>query len=325
MNGRVHVIGAATSAGAHGAGQEQAPATFRRYGLLKRLTEFGVEAVDHGDVVHLRMRPDPKHPRLGSADRVVDAAHTVAGHVQHLLETGPDDRVLVLGGDCTIQLGVIAGAKAAVGDSVGLAYIDLDCDLTSPANGNGIADWMGVTHLLDAPDADPRLSSLDGQPPLLTTDALRLVAADLATPYEQQRLEDLGITRYTSTEVEADPDGIVRELNSWTNGLDLLSVHIDVDVLDQTKFPIAEEQRDSPGLTLDVLTHVVSGLMAHPAARVLSVCEVNPSRPHDPAAAFGSLISLLTASLAGPSAASGPQSTIVYRARVDVSRSAARL
>jgi hypothetical protein len=34
MNGRVHVIGAATSAGAHGAGQEQAPATFRRYGVL---------------------------------------------------------------------------------------------------------------------------------------------------------------------------------------------------------------------------------------------------------------------------------------------------
>ena len=300
MTGRVHVIGAATSAGAHGPGQEEAPDAFRRHGLMERLADAGLEATDHGNVVWLRMHPDPEHPRLASAARVVDAAHTVAGHVQHVLETGPDDRVLVLGGDCTIQLGVVAGAKAAVGGSVGLAYIDLDCDLTSPANGNGIADWMGLTHLLDAPDADPRLSGLGGQPPLLTADRLRLVAADLATPYEQQRLEELDLTRYTSTEVHADTDRVVRELTSWADHLDLLSVHLDVDVLDQTEFPIAEEQRDTPGLSLEVLAHVVSGLMAHPTARILSVCEVNPARPPDPIAAFGSLISLLTTSFADP-------------------------
>jgi len=298
MNGCVHVVGAATSAGAHGSGQEAAPNAFRQHGLLEQLADSGTEVVDHGDVVRFRMRPDPEHPRLGSADRVVHAARTVALHVQHLLEGGPHERVLVLGGDCTIQLGVIAGAKAAVGDSVGLAYIDLDCDLTSPANGNGIADWMGVTHLLDAPDADPRLSGLDGRPPLLATDTLRLVAADLATAYEQQRLHDLGITRYTSRQVEADTVTVVEELASWADGLDLLSVHLDVDVLDQTEFPIAQEQRDTPGLTLTTLQHLVCGLMTHPAARVLTVCEVNPTRPPDPAAAFGSLIGLLTASLA---------------------------
>ncbi len=246
------------------------------------------------------MRPDPDHPRLGSADHVVDAARKVADCVQSLLHASPADRVLVLGGDCTIQLGVVAGAKAAVGDAVGLAYIDLDCDLTSPANGNGFADWMGVTHLLDAPDADPRLAGLDGRPPLLTTDTLRLVAADLATPYEQQRLDDLGITRYTSARVAADPAGIARELIAWAEGLELLSVHVDVDVLDQVQFPIAQEERDAPGLTVEVLGHLVAGIMASPVARVLTVCEVNPDRPHEPAAAFASLIGLLAAALAGP-------------------------
>ena len=302
MTGRVHVVGAASSAGAHGPGQEQAPTTFRGYGLLERLAGAGLEPADHGDVVHCRMRPDPEHPRLRSADRVVAAARTVADHVQRLLGEGRDDRVLVLGGDCTVQLGVVAGAKAAVGDSVGVAYIDLDCDLTSPRSGNGFADWMGVTHLLDAPDADPRLAGLGGRPPLLTADTLRLVAADLATPYEQQRLEDLGITRYTSTQVTADLSGIVRELRSWADGLAVLSVHVDVDVLDQTRFPIAEEQRDTPGLTLEVLTHLVAGLMAHRAARVLTVCEVNPHRPHEPAAAFDSLIDLLASALDGSGA-----------------------
>ena len=156
---------------------------------------------------------------------------------------------------------------------------------------------MGITHLLDAPDADPRLAALDGHPPLLTPDALRLVAADLATGYEQRRLETLGITRYPSAEVEADPDGVLGELRSWADGLDLLSVHVDVDVLDQTRFPIAEEQRDTPGLSLETLGRLVAGLMAHPAARTLTICEINPSRPPDPPAALGSLVDLIAEAL----------------------------
>ncbi|MDN4612823.1 arginase family protein [Leifsonia sp. F6_8S_P_1B] len=298
MTGRVHVIGAATSAGAHGPGQELAPAAFRRYGLLAGLAESGLEVVDHGDVVTATMRPDPGHSGVADVDRVIEAARTVSRSVQEVLEADPTGRVLVLGGDCTIQLGVIAGAKAVQGDSVALAYIDLDCDLTSPANGNGIADWMGVTHLLDAPDAYRPLSGIDGRPPLLTADRLRLIAADRATPYEQRRLDELGLIRYTSEQVSASTTDVAAELGAWADGVDLLSVHVDVDVLDQTAFLIAEEQRDVPGLSLATLDRLVSALMAHPAARVLTITEVNPSRPPDPAAAFGALNDLVIAALA---------------------------
>lgn len=154
----------ATSAGAHGPGQERAPEAFRRYGLVDRLTGSGVEVVGHGDVVRLRMRPDPEHPDLRDADRVVAAATVVAAHVEEALSAGDGDRVLELGGDCTVQLGVVACAKSPHIGSVGLAYIDLDCDLTSPADGNGFADWQGVTHLLDAPDADPSMDVLRCSP-----------------------------------------------------------------------------------------------------------------------------------------------------------------
>ena len=37
-----------------------------------------------------------------------------------------DEAVLVLGGDCTIELGTVAGALHEA-ESVGLVYIDLDC------------------------------------------------------------------------------------------------------------------------------------------------------------------------------------------------------
>ncbi len=302
MSARVHVVGAASSAGAHGPGQEHAPAAFRRHGLLERLAQEGVQVVDHGDVVHHRMRPDPGRPALGSVEQVLDAAVKVAEAVRPLLEADPEDRILVLGGDCTLQLGVVAGARAAMGDAVGLAYIDLDCDLTSPTDGNGIADWMGVTHLLDAPDADARLAGIDGRPPLLTADTLRLVASDLATPYEQQRLDALALIRYPSAQVDENVLDIVHELGSWADDLTLLSVHVDVDVLDQTRFPIAEERRDNPGLSLESLTRLVSGLMSHRTARILTICEVNPDRPADPAVAFTALIGMITAAFVEPGA-----------------------
>ncbi|WP_151525682.1 arginase family protein [Serinicoccus kebangsaanensis] len=302
MSRRVHVVGAATSAGAHGPGQELAPAALREAGLLRRLQDRGLEVVEHGDVVQLRMRPDDEHPALRSAARVVAAATTVADHVERLLTESAEDRILVLGGDCTIQLGVVAGARAARGDRVGLAYVDLDCDLTSPVEGNGFADWMGVTHLVGAPDADPRLAGLGGPPPMVTPDTLRLVGADLATPYEQRRLADLALTRYTTEEITTDTAGVVAELTAWADDLDLLSVHVDVDVLDQRLFPVAEEQRDTPGLGLETLGVLTAGLMGHPAARVLTVCEVNPARPPDPGTALASLNDLLAGAMTAPPA-----------------------
>lgn len=297
---RVHIVGAATSAAAHGPGQERAPEAFRAHGLLERLTAAGLEVIDHGDVVHFRMEPDPDHPKLQSVDRVVEAARTVAGQVQRISQSEPDARILVLGGDCSIQLGVIAGAKAAAGAPharVGLAYIDLDCDLTSPQSGNGIADWMGITHLLDAPDADARLASLGGPRPLLTRHTLRLVAADRANAYEQSRIDDLSLTRYLSQQVEEHTADVLAELAAWADGLSLLSVHVDVDVLDQTAFPIAEEQRSDPGLSVAGLGRLVTGLMSHPTARIITICEVNPDRPDDPASAFAELNTMLAAAL----------------------------
>ena len=55
--------------------------------------------------------------------------------------------VLVLGGDCTITLGVLAGLQRVEPDA-GLVYFDGDADLSMPGAGSGILDAMGIAHLL---------------------------------------------------------------------------------------------------------------------------------------------------------------------------------
>lgn len=155
------VIGAPSSAGAYGAGQENTPGTFRNHGLLDALTLSGRHVIDRGDGPVVCWRRDEVHPEAANAGFVAHVARVLADSVAAAFADGHD--VLVLGGDCTIELGTVTGALQDQ-SSVALAYIDLDSDLNTPATGDGILDWMGVAHILGAPGALPELASLAGQP-----------------------------------------------------------------------------------------------------------------------------------------------------------------
>lgn len=51
----------------------------------------------------------------------------------------------MLGGDCTVELGTVAGALRGE-DSIGLIYVDLDTDLNPPEASDGALDWT-VLHI----------------------------------------------------------------------------------------------------------------------------------------------------------------------------------
>jgi len=146
MTGRLDIIGAPSSAGAYAPGQERAPAAIRAAGLLASLAERGIAVLDRGDVPGFRWRVDRANPRAMNAEAAAGVARTVADRVAEGLAEGA--AILVLGGDCTVELGTVAGASLNA-DDLGLIYIDLDTDLNTPDSvGDGALDWMGVAHLL---------------------------------------------------------------------------------------------------------------------------------------------------------------------------------
>src|SRR5687768_11280081 len=134
------VIGAPSSAGAYAPGQEKAPAAFRRHGLIHSLGRTGRAVGDRGDVKGFRWRPDLERPAAMNLPAVRATAAAVAERVAEAMSAG--EAVLVLGGDCTIELGVVAGALRGTG-SVGLVYLDGDADLNVPATSDGALDWTG--------------------------------------------------------------------------------------------------------------------------------------------------------------------------------------
>ena len=271
----LHVIGAPSSAGAYAPGQERAPQALREAGLLDRLRGRGVAVDDRGDVPGFRWRVDREHARAMNSELALAVARSVSNEVARSL--ADEAAVLVLGGDCTIEIGTVAGASKN-SEQVGLVYIDLDADLNTPeTTEDGALDWMGVAHLLGLPGTVPALGSLGSRRPMLSPDEIMLFAVDNITPPEREVIDTHGIAAVPYADVRADPAGAAgRVVEDWARRFERLLVHVDVDVLDYLDLPIAEETRRNRGLRFDQLVTALRVLIAAPNWVALTVCEINP-------------------------------------------------
>lgn len=275
MTRRLDVIGAPSSAGAYAPGQEQAPRALRAAGLMASLDDRHIAVRDHGDVPGFRWRVDRANPLAMNAEAVASVARAVADRVATSLADGA--AVLVLGGDCTVGLGTVAGALARA-EHVGLIYVDLDTDLNTPrTTRDGALDWMGVAHMLGLAGTVAAVRGIGPRDPMLSPDQILLFGSDNATKAERRVIEEQGIAEVRLAEVASDPAGTARAIaQGWARRFERVLVHLDVDVLDYLDLPIAEETRRNRGLYFVQLIAALRELVATPGWIGLTVCEVNP-------------------------------------------------
>lgn len=271
---KVAIIGAPTSAGAYGPGQEKAPGALRDVALVERLGSLGIECVDLGDVSRFRWRADRADPRAMNKRAVRRVAEEVCEKVSLSMDLGCF--VLVLGGDCTVELGTVAGALKYSG-SVGLIYFDLDTDMNTPETTNdGALEWMGVAHLLGLPGFRPEIVPTGFEAPMLLPSAVCLFAAGNIKPAEQQAIDRLAIKVVPKALVQAHPQGAIRQVAEWAGNFDVVLVHLDVDVMDFEDFPLAENTRRKVGLPFVDVIATLESLVAIDNVRALTICEINP-------------------------------------------------
>jgi arginase len=230
---------------------------------------------------------------------VRDTAKAVAARTAAALDDGHD--LLVLGGDCTVELGAVAGAIGRF-TSVGLIYIDGDTDLNPPEASDGALDWTGVAHLLDIPGATEELAGLGGKRPMLGPEDILFFAAGNMQDNEAATIRERGLACVGLAEAQADPGAAARRAVEWARRFECVLVHLDADVLNFAAFPIAENTRRDRGLTLDELDAVLFELLAMPTWRVLTVAEVNPDHAPDEAETFARLNAMLARALGDRSA-----------------------
>ena len=275
---RVAILGAATSAGTHHAGQERAPDALRARGLGSRLEAAGLTVSDRGDVVQDIFQVD----RSGSAARNHDAVVRAAGVVADAVErtAGEDKVLLVLGGDCTISLGVLAGLQRRE-PRTALVYFDGDADLSVPGRGSGIMDAMGIAHLLGL--AETGLTGLFATRPPIAPERLAVLGYDEGDPgsFVPGVLDARpGLTHFPGPAVRADPEGCARAALAATAAAPRLVVHFDVDAVDGGDLPLANFPHYGTGVSLAAAGQVLSVLLAAPQLAAVVLTEVNPS--YDP-------------------------------------------
>jgi len=284
----ISILGVPTSAGSHNPGQENAPAAWRAAGLTEALRAAGLDVEDRGDLPAEPFRPTSPVDGLRDADRVAAIARKVAAAVAEIRAAGR--LPLVLGGDCTITLGVLDG-----GGPGGLVYFDGDADLNTPSHSDSaVADTMGMTHMLGG--GSPRLARLGGRYPLLRPGQVVLFGFDPAEldTFQWTELASRHLYAAPAPAVRADPAGQAwRAVGYLNQRCDSYLVHFDVDVLHTGAFPLANFPHFA-GLSLDEASTCLDVFAGGEKFGGLVITEVNPG--HDPS---GELLGTLVRTVAG--------------------------
>lgn len=275
----ISIVGVPSSAGSYAAGQDQAPAVLRSAGLIDALSASGLEVQDEGDLPLQIWRPDRINTRAQNIDQVTESILELIEILTPLLARG--DMLLVLGGNCTVALGVVAALRRVSADPVGVLYVDRNYDINTPeSTSDGALDWMGMAHALSLPGSLDVLVDVLGPRPLLEPNQVVWLGVDekFATEWEKGEARRLGLRVISSSAFANDPaSSAVASLNHLPAGP--LAVHLDVDVLDFIDAPLAENTDGrNTGPTLDQAALALGIAAQDPRFRTMSIGELNPSR-----------------------------------------------
>jgi arginase len=290
------ILGVPSSIGARNTGTERAPGALRDAGLIQSLEAGGHSVVDAGDQETAPYVPDdtPSHRKRKNLDGVIQVVKLLSNRVESVLR---EKRIpLVLGGDCTVALGSLAGAVRARGE-MGLAYFDRDAELNTPqSTPSGILDGMVIAHLLGR--GESALALPEGGAPLLRPGKLALVGVERLDPQEVPFYEALPALRIPGPEVWQMGGAKAAEevLARLASGEESFWVHCDLDVLDGSEIPAVDFPAPG-GISLVQMEVILARLTGAAGFTGLEITNFNPDKDPDGAAARR-VVHLLTGGLA---------------------------
>jgi arginase len=273
---RIALLGAPTSAAALSPGHEAAPAALRAAGLARRLQSIGYQVTDLGDDPVQISKPDSESPRARNLSGVIASLEALKPRVEQAVKMGA--LPVILGGDCSIALAVVAGARRYF-RNVGLLYMDRDADLNTPATTpSGCLDGMVVSHLTGRGAAE--LVRFWGEPPLVREPDLALFGVARLDPPEEEALSRSPLRRYLAADVlrmgpAAAAQLAVERIHGTSSEFVL---HLDVDVI--ADFP-ATNYPGSAGLSLEDVRAALEVFARQKHLAAIEVTAYNPGKDPD--------------------------------------------
>jgi arginase len=277
---KIALLGAPTSAAALSPGHEGAPAALRAAGLIDRLRSAGYEVVDLGDDPQQISKPDTESPRARNLPGVLKSVEALKPRVEQAVKSGA--LPLILGGDCSIALGTVAGARRYF-RNIGMIYMDADADLNTPATTpSGCLDGMVVSHLTGR--GAPELVRFWSEPFLVREPDLALFGVSRLDPPEQAVLANSPLRRYLVADVKRLGPATAAKTaleRIRGNGNEFI-LHFDVDVISDfaaTNYP------SSNGLSFEEVREALLVFAQQKNLAAIELTAYNPTKDSDGAAA----------------------------------------
>jgi len=246
-------LGLAPPAPGREPGTRRMPDVLRWNGLRARLgaRDAGrVEAPPYGTEVH--------PCGIRNAEAIVAHSRTLADVVETIVLRR--ELAVVLGGDCSILLGNLLGARRGL-EGLGLVFLDGHSDFNTPER-SGTHGAAGMDLALAVGEGPPLLSALAPDGPLV--DARSVVHLGLRE--EDPELRASGISVLDLSEIERQgPSAVAGQVLERLAPLPGFWVHVDADVLDDTLMP-AVDSRVPGGLSYEALVGLLRPLLASPLA-----------------------------------------------------------
>lgn len=284
------LLGAPWDCSGSGRGEQLAPEALRRAGLG---AWAGADVGDAATPIGSTARDAETLVRaLGDTER---AARGLADALSGATRAHPGLRPLVVGGDCSLLLGVFAAQPPGVG----LWFVDGHPDYSDgPGSGTGETADMDLAILHG--DGAASLVGLAGRRPMVAVPDTVLIGhrtrgLDADSAAELARLPD-ALRRIDADAVRADPSGAGRRAAAWLDGVQAgVWLHIDLDVLAPEALPAVTYPQPG-GPDWDQLAALLNPLGRSPRLIGASVADFRPDL--DPGGAYARrIVGLLDSTL----------------------------
>jgi arginase len=267
------LLGAPWDCSGTGRGEQAGPEAFRAAGLHALV---GRDLGDAATVIGGARRDE--HSGVLALRETVRAAHALADALAGALQELPGRRPLVIGGDCSILLGIVPALRRQVGP-VGLWFVDGHPDyLDGPTSDTGETADMDLAVLTGS--GAPPLVTLGGPPPMVRlSDAFllghRTSDLDVGAAAELDRLPT-ELRRMDAATVVRDPAAAGRHAAASLAGVSCgVWLHLDLDVLDPESLPAVTYPQPG-GLDWDQLATTLKPLARSPQLLGVSVADFRP-------------------------------------------------
>jgi arginase len=279
---KIGILGVPSSAGARAVGQENCPASIREAKLIERLREAGHAVADYGNTESFKFASDPRNPKSQNKTLVTRVCKLVAERVARIVRDGANP--IILGGDCTIAIGSVAGIVSVV-PNVGLIYLDADTDINTPdTTPSGIIDGMVVSHIIGR--GLKELSHMAKRYPILREENVVLFGFDPSSgfvdPPEIEFLKSSPITQFSIERIRkvGIESAAKQALKGLKQKVDKVFVHFDVDFINGVEMP-AKDLLHPDGLTFNDAEKALKIFAGSEGFLGMELTEFNPTKDVD--------------------------------------------